>query len=180
MTNWRDRNLEDLINQVVGADLTWYERSARRREDNESKDGAKEPRALEEDSESEDDAEESSPFELTIRVGTNEEHDDPPHIRVRERIEMVRDGLESAYDLAVTFRMASDFPTNDPEALGEFVDRVGFEYVLGLIRGAFNDGSRMMGVRPPILPAVAHRMPRPQTTKPRPKAAKSARRKSIS
>ncbi|BBZ51239.1 hypothetical protein H7H82_21410 [Mycobacterium heidelbergense] len=168
MTNWRDREPEDLINRVVGADLTWYERSSRRREESES----------EGDDKSEENDEELTPFELAVRVGTNVENDhSTPHIRVRERIEMFKNGLESAYDLEVTFRMESGFPTNDDEALGAFVDTVGFDYVLGMIRGAFNDGARVMGIQPPVIPAVAHRMPRRQKAESEPKRANSPRRK---
>lgn len=171
MTNWHNPTAVELIDQVIGADWTWYERSSRKLEDkDQNEDG--------EGDGSDENDDDSTPFELTVKIGTDTSNKEtPPHIRIRQRIEMVNKGLASVYDVAVTFRLKPEFPTDDFEALGQFVDRIGFDYVLGLIRGAFNDGARAMGIEPPLIPAVAFQMQRPQETAPKSKNAKPRRRK---
>lgn len=132
---------KELIDQVVGADWTWYERGCRRVDSAPQSDADGSP--------------DDFPLEINVRVTSRPAMDgEEPEITIRERSVTVYKWLESSYDVSVTFTMRVGFPTDDANVLRRFVEMVGFEYVLGLIRAAFIDGARVMGLEPPIFPAV--------------------------
>lgn len=125
---------EGLSSQVVGANLTWHERSVRRREEKQETSGP-------------------VPIEIGVSVGVQEPHDEKaPAIWVRQRVEAMQGRLEATYEVTVLFRLQNDFPVNDDAIVRDFVRLVGFDYVLGFVRGALADGARSLGLSPPLIP----------------------------
>jgi hypothetical protein len=100
----------DVIEQVTAADITWYERSSRRLEEERPEDDANEVEA---------------PFvDISVTVGiwppTGE--DDPPRVRVRERMNVFHQNVEFKYDAAVAFTMRPSFSVDDKSTVSNFVE----------------------------------------------------------
>lgn len=129
---------QDLSGQVVGANLTWHERNIRRRE-KATADGGQEPLSL----------------ELDVNGGVQEARDGKsPAIWVRQRAQSAGGTVDGTFDVTVLFRMQEDFPVSDDELVEEFIRVIGFDYVLGFVRGAFADGAQSLGLRPYLIPVI--------------------------
>lgn len=119
---------------VTSASLTWQERSVRRTGTTTT---------------------EKPTHEVSFSMGVRRPRDDRPGtVRVRIRLERHGGGFDAAYEATVTFTMGAEFQPDDRKAVRQFVESVGFSYVFGYICGAYADGTRAMGLRGGLLPAL--------------------------
>lgn len=141
---------QHLIDQVVNADWTWFERANRRMEaEDDDSDGASEAAG---DEEPEDD----HPLEISVTVGIRRPQGEaPPEVRIRERMTTQHEVIASTLDVEVRFKMDAEFPIDDNDVVKAFVDNVAGEYVLGFLRSAYADDCRTMGIEPPLVPAIS-------------------------
>lgn len=123
--------------QVVSAQLRWYERSIVRF----YADSSNAPKR------------ETDEIELEAKVGyIPEKEDRPSSVIIRQRVKAELRDADATFEAAVNFRMRQ--APAGAEAIQEFSVEVGFEYVFGLIRAAVADGTRSVGLSAALLPSV--------------------------
>lgn len=125
---------------VTSAQLRWYERTVRRYfgDDLDVR------------------VEREEEYEVRLHVGRQSAEDgSPAAVIVRERLEAELANATLCLEVGVNFELGGILNVSSEDA-ERFVATIGFDYVLGLLRGAVVDSLRSVGLPAALLPVMAY------------------------